>query len=281
MAEVQDYELLKTTHEPSNPRTPDRPFWPWLAGAALLAAIALGVYVAAGRTRSATPPPVTQRAATPAATRPLGGEAAAIDVPPLADTDPLVRELIRQITSHPRIAAWLATDGLIRAMTVGIENVASGTTPAARFQVFRPASSFETIARDGAVRINPRSYQRYDELADAMASIDAPGAARLYATLKPRFEEAYRELGYPDTPFDRTLERAIVQLLKTPVPDGAGRLEPKGIGYGYADPALEGMTGAQKQLLRTGPRNVRIIQSSLRQIAIALGIPPERLPAQP
>jgi len=45
--------------------------------------------------------------------------------------------------------------------------------------------------------------------------------------------------------------------------------------------ALEGLTAAQKQLLRTGPRNVRIIQSSLRQIALALGIPPERLPAPP
>ena len=278
MAEVQDYELLKTPHEPSTVRTPDRPFWPWLAGAALLAAIALAVYVAAGRTLTPPSAPVVQRAATPAATRPLGGEAAAIDVPPLAETDPLVRELVRQITSHPRIAAWLATDGLIRAMTVGIENVAGGSTPAARFRVFRPAASFETITRDGAVRISPRSFQRYDELADAMASIDAAGAARLYATLKPRFEEAYRELGYPDTPFDRTLERAIVQLLKTPVPDGAARLEPKGIGYGYVDASLEGLTGAQKQLLRTGPRNVPLIQASLRKIALALGIPPDRLP---
>jgi hypothetical protein len=114
-----------------------------------------------------------------------------------------------------------------------------------------------------------------------MASIDAAGAARLYGTLKPRIDEAYRELGYPDTPFDRTLERAIVLLLGTPASDGAARLEPKGIGYGYADPALEGLTAAQKQLLRTGPRNVRLIQSSLRRIAIALGIPAERLPAQP
>jgi len=51
------------------------------------------------------------------------------------------------------------------------------------------------------------------------------------------------------------------------------------IGYAYADQRLESLTPAQKQLLRTGPRNVRIIQTSLRQIALALGIPPERLPA--
>ena len=40
----------------------------------------------------------------------------------------------------------------------------------------------------------------------------------------------------------------------------------------------DGLTGVQKQLLRMGPRNVRIIQSSLREIALALGIPAERLP---
>jgi len=57
------------------------------------------------------------------------------------------------------------------------------------------------------------------------------------------------------------------------------RVEPRGIGYGFADLDLEALTAAQKQLLRMGPRNVRIIQSSLRQIALALGIPAERLPA--
>lgn len=280
MAEVQDYELLKAADEPPIAPGPERPVWPWLAVAVLLAAAAVAVYIVMGRTRDTTPAsaPAQRSAAPQTATRPLGGEAAAIDVPPLDQSDAVVRELVRQLTSHPRIAAWLATDGLIRAFTVGIENVARGVTPAARFRVLRPASGFETVTRDGAVRVSPRSYERYDDLADAMASIDAAGAARLYGTLKPRIEEAYRDLGYPDTPFDATLERAIVVLLRTPATDGTARLAPKGIGYGYADPALEGLSAAQKQLLRTGPRNVRLIQSSLRQIALALGVPAERLP---
>lgn len=282
MAEVQDYELLKAGDEPPIAPAPGRPVWPWLAVAVLLVAAAIAVYIVMGRTRDTRPAaaPAQRSAAPQTATRPLGGEAAAIDVPSLDQSDPVVRELVRQITSHPRIAAWLATDGLIRAFTVGIENVARGVTPAARFRVLRPASGFETVARDGAVRVSPRSYERYDDLADAMASIDPAGAARLYGTLKPRLEEAYRDLGYPDTPFDATLERAIVVLLRTPATDGAVRLAPKGIGYGYADPALEGLSAAQKQLLRTGPRNVRLIQSSLRRIALALGIPAERLPHQ-
>ena len=109
---------------------------------------------------------------------------------------------------------------------------------------------------------------------------DRRADSHLYATLKPRIEEAHRDLGSADS-FDRTLEQAIVSLLRTPVPTGGERLEAKGIGFAYVDPALEGLTGAQKHLLRTGPRNVRMIQASLRQIALALGIPAERLPAAP
>jgi hypothetical protein len=81
--------------------------------------------------------------------------------------------------------------------------------------------------------------------------------------------------------FDAVLERAIVQLLETPVVNDPPRVEPlsEGIGYGFTDARLEELTAAQKQLLRTGPRNTRIIQASLRQTALSLGIAPDRLPA--
>ena len=279
MAGVEDFELRKTSDEPPLEVRAERPFWLWLVVGALVAATAGAGYLVAIRMRAPAPVTAGQPAATQTPVRPLGGNAAPIDVPPLDQSDPIVRELVKQITSHPRIAAWLATDGLIRTLTVAVENVAHGATPAGRFPVLRPASGFETVARGADLHIAPRSYQRYDDLADAAASIDAAGAARLYTTLKPRIEEAYQDLGYPDASFDRALEQAIVLLLRTPASDGAARLQPKGLGYGFADPSLEGLTGAQKQLLRTGPRNVKIIQSSLRQIALALGIPPERLPA--
>jgi hypothetical protein len=191
-----------------------------------------------------------------------------------------VRELVRKITSHPSAVAWLATNGLIRNFTVVVGNVADGATPAKQLRVLRPGSAFAIVERNGQRFIDPRSYQRYDAIADAVASIDPPGASRLYATLKPRIGEAYAQLGQPANSFDSALERAIVALLQTPVVDGPVRVESKGgTGYRYADPNLEGLTAAQRQLLRTGPRNVRKIQAALRQLAIALGIPPGRLPA--
>jgi hypothetical protein len=274
-----DYELLKTDEPPGPPpRAPTTP-GVWIAAVFFIVAAGVAAYVVYSRRPVPAAPPAAsavQPAQSPSA--PLGSDAERIAVPPLEASDPVVRELVRKITSHPRVVAWLATNGLIRNFTVVVANVAEGATPAGHLRVLRPASPFQVVERNGRLIIDARSYERYDSLAAAAASIDPAGASRLYATLKPRIEEAYGELGVPGASFDRALEHAIVLLLQTPVVDGPVRVEPKGIGYRFADPNLERLTAPQKQLLRTGPRNMRIIQSALRQLALALGIPSERLP---
>jgi hypothetical protein len=272
-----DYELHKTPSDDFDVAPPRRRAVLWVAGAALLLAALAGGYFMYSRNR--TPEPV---AATPAPVeqpQPLGGDAAPIAVPPLDETDALVRDLVRSLSSHPLAAAWLATDGLIRNFTVVTVNVSEGKTPAGDLRVLRPAANFAVVERGGNVVIDPRSYQRYDALAAAVEGLDPAGSARVYATLKPRIEEAHGELGLSGTPFDSTLERAIVLLLETPIVNDPVRVEPHGIGYEFADPRLEDLAPAQKQLLRMGSRNVRTIQSSLREIALALGIPAQRLPS--
>jgi hypothetical protein len=282
-----DYELVKSANEraimsPAPASGPSLGVWIALGVFALLAGLA--AYIVLGRPPS-EPAPVSRETAraipTQAPPRPLGAEAAPIDLPPLDKTDALVRELVRKVSAHPQVGAWLATDDLIRRFTVAVLNVAEGRTPANRLQVLRPPGPFRVAERGGDLIVDAASYRRYDALAAAAVSIDAAGSARLYTMLKPRIEDAYRELGGEGSTFDRVFERAIVLLLQTPVPAGGETLEiePRGIGYGYADPRLEGLSAAEKQLLRMGPRNVRIVQASLRQLALALGIPAERLPA--
>ena len=90
--------------------------------------------------------------------------------------------------------------------------------------------------------------------------------------MKPRITDAYRQLGDPEGEFDPTLTRALVELLRTPVVDGRIALTRKSVDYQFADPALESLSGAERQLLRMGPRNVRLIQQKLREIAPYLGI---------
>jgi hypothetical protein len=278
MPDLLDYELLKT-EEPRDP-LPNQRSGVWIAGVLLVAAAAVAVYLVYGRRSTPVPPPQAAKAADPAPppVGALGGDAERIAVPPLDESDPIVRDLVRKLTSHPAVLAWLATNGLIRNFSVVVANLAEGATPAKHLRALRPGSPFEVVERNGQLFIDSRSYDRYDGLAAAASSIDPAGASRLYATLKPRIEEAYAELGAQPASFDRALEGTIILLLQTPTVDGPVRVEPKGIGYRFADSKLERLTAAQKQLLRSGPRNVRMIQSALRRLALALGIPSERLP---
>jgi len=278
MADDLDYELVKTDAEQTS-AAPVNVRLAIVVGVLALVVAALAGFLIYVRTHAPAPSTASAKPAESAPqVRPLGSVAEPIVLPPLDESDAVVRELVRKITSHPAALAWLATNGLIRNFTVVVENVADGATPARQLRVLQPAAPFQIAERDGAPFIDARSYQRYDGIAAAAASIDPPGAARLYATLKPRIDDAYAQLGHPPGAFDATLERAIIALLRTPAIDGPIRVEPKGgIAYQYADPKLEGLTAAQRHLLRTGPQNVRTIQSALRQIALALGIPSERL----
>ena len=271
------------------PSEPTRSRGLWVIAALLVVSAGAAVYILYGDRTAAPAVPATEgpAAAPPVAaasppTTALGGEPYAVDVPSIDASDPLVRELLATLTSHPRIAAWLATDGLVRNFTAVVLNVSEGKLPATApgLARLRPSSRFRVVERSGQTSIDVRSYDRYNALADGVASVDAAGSARLYATLRPRLEEAHRDLGVSTVSFDLILERAIVRLLETPVVTEAARVEPlpEGIGYGLADDRLESLSHAQKQLLRMGPRNVRLIQAKLREVALALGIPASRLP---
>lgn len=203
-----------------------------------------------------------------------------IAVPPLDETDPLVRQLVGRLSSHPTVAAWLATDRLIRNFTVALVNIADGGTPAKHLQSLAPRGQFEASSDTGPAVILPASYSRYDAIADAVASFDGRGAAKLYETLKPRIQEAYRDLGYPNGDVDDAVKRALVQLLQVPVIEGPVAVRHSSVSFTYADPKLETLSPAQKHLLRMGPRNVRLIQNKLREIAPGLGIDPAALPTQ-
>ena len=281
MSDEHDLDLYRTQvgPSPSDGMPASRRIGIWIA-CGLFALLSIGAAYVAFVWRPA-PTPTKPAAARPAAASEapptLGGKPDAIDLPALDASDTLVRTLVQRISESPAVMAWLPTTGLVRNFTVVVTNVAEGATPAKLLKVLKPSSAFRVVQRNGAIAVDPRSYDRYTMIADAAASIDPASAAKLYANLKPLIEQAHRDLGVQNESFDRTLERAIASLLATPIVDQPPALRPKGIGYAYADDRLENLTAAQRQLLRMGPRNMRIIQARLRDVAAALGIRPSDL----
>jgi hypothetical protein len=281
MTDFDDIRLNKSTGGREEPPSGRR--GPWIAVVAALVAVAaaFAVYLLFPE-RPQAPPASTTPDSSTARQEPLptvaGEPGEDVDLPPLGETDPLLRQMVQRLSSHPRVASWLTTQGLVRNFTVVTVNIANGRTPATHLRAVAPSATFRTRGPEDHLVLDARSYTRYDEYADAVAGLDARGTARLYATLKPRIEEAYRELGEPEESFDVVLERAIRELLRVPVVEEDVRLQAKPLSYAYADPRLESLSPAQKHLLRMGPRNVRLIQAKLREVASYLGIPESRLP---
>lgn len=283
MADFDDLQLNKAPE--ATPPPPPQPRWLLIIAAAVLlfALVALWFYLrgsGADRPDIASDTEQSLPAETSAERSREPGQN--ISLPPLNESDSLVRDLVRALSGHPQVAAWLTTDQLIRNFTISVMEVADGDTPAGYLQAVAPASRFQTRQQGSASYIDPQSYSRFDSIAGAIAGLDAGGVARLYETLKPRIQEAHRELAGPAADFDRTLERAIRELLGTPVVEGEAALERRPVGYAFRDPSLESLSRAQQQLLRMGPANVRVVQEKLRAIARELGIseaslPPERV----
>jgi hypothetical protein len=246
-------------------------------------AAVVGIYLLVARRPAAGPAveKIPTAAPGPAATEgPGAGAPVPLDLPNLEldKSDDLLRSLARDISSHPGLAGWMSTRDLVRKFVAAVDNIANGLSPRAQVDFFSPRGAFKAVRRDGISVIDPSSYYRYDPLADIFISLDARAAARLYVSLKPLFQEAYRELGYPNEDFHATLTRAVAELLATPVVEERVVLEKKVASYGMVDSELEGLSQAQKHLFRMGPENVQVIQTKLRALAIACGIPEYRLP---
>ena len=248
-------------------------------GIAVAIAIAILVIIAGvgyfwlARERAMDAPPQAD-AGTPAAAPPAPKPTAPVyDLPPLENSDSFMRERIGALSAHPAIATWLKTTDLARNVAVVLENTSRGATPAAHLRVLRPQGSFTVTERDGRTLIDSRSFDRFNGIGAAAASIDPDSAAALYRGIKPLLQSAYDQLGGQER-IDAAVERAIEGLLAAPTVEGDIAVVPatKGPGYAFADARLERLTGAQKQLMRMGPANQRAIQERLRRFAAAAGL---------
>jgi len=280
MAVFDDLDF-RTGNEPDLPPPSGRPpLWQPIAAGAVLVVLLLGLWYL-GTHRKAPAPEPARPAARAAVEPPRRGAAEpgeAIDLPPIDESDALIRTLVTRLSSHPKVAAWLTTDHLIRNIAAVINNVAEGDTPAKHLRAVRPAGAFPVKKANGQTLIDPAGYKRYDAIADAVEAVDARGVARFYATVKPRISEAFVDLGTSDPDVDHAVERAIVMLLRTPIVDHDVQLRTDKVTYGFADPALENLSKVQRQFLRMGPRNVQRVQLKLREVAHYLGIPDAALP---
>ena len=183
----------------------------------------------------------------------------------VGDSDAWLRRQLPLVDPDPRLQAWLAETGdLLPKLVLLVQQVSQGKVPQRIFAFWAPAEPFQVKAvGDGRYVIDPRSYRRYDVLAQVVDAVDLDLAWRLYRRLEPLVEEVFAEYAPPGVRFDDVLLAAVEHLLKTPQPRGEIYLTKPSVMYKYADPELESLSKAQKQLLRMGPVNAMIVKHKL------------------
>lgn len=264
-------DASRDTAEPVAPSAPSSPGPRFvIAGLVSVALVAAGAWYLVSRTAATPPAAQTTTASSPGSTAAGPDLPATPPLPPLAEMDPLLRELVAALTSHPSVLAWLATDDLMASLATTIDRLAQGRSPARDLAALRPRDGFTTVRRGGVTSVDPASYARYTPVAQAVASVDATRAAELYARIHPRLDEAWRAQGHPEGSLDEAVRRALATVATTPDIPADAALVPAAGGVKYADPAYEQLPEAQKHLARMGPVNLQLVRDAARRLGAAV-----------
>ena len=84
------------------------------------------------------------------------GPAEAVALPPLGESDALVRELVGRLSPHPQLAVWLSADQLARRFVVLVVNVMAGENPRPNLRFLEPRERLTVLRRGAATVIDPR-----------------------------------------------------------------------------------------------------------------------------
>jgi hypothetical protein len=191
-------------------------------------------------------------------------------LPSLGESDPALRGAVFGLLDDKSLESLLVPQDFVKRVVATIDNLPRRKL-APRLMPVKPAGgALATTGGDTDGVIAPRNsarYARYVRLAEAM---DTRRLVAVYVHFYPLFQQAFRELGYPNGYFNDGLIEAIDSLLAAPdVREPVRVVRPK-VFYQLADPELEVLPAGQKVLLRIGPENASRVKAKLREIRAEL-----------
>ncbi len=192
-------------------------------------------------------------------------------IPPLAQSDDYMRELLLQF---PAPQAWTELPDLARRLAVVLSSAARGVLPRSQLGFLQPESAFpvEPVGVDGKSYIlDAEGFARFAPDVAVLTALPAESMAQVFSASEPLLDAATAELGEGES-VRGLLNRALEEVLTTPVLTSPIVLKRPGLLYEYADAQLEARSDLQKQLLRMGPENVRELQNYAQAVVDALNL---------
>jgi Protein of unknown function (DUF3014) len=190
-----------------------------------------------------------------------------IALPDLLSSDGPFRQSVLKVS--PGLGQWLVADQLIRRYMMIFNDFAQGIRVSKHLSFIRLEEPFAALQNDNTLYLAPKGYRRYDVLAKTLSLADAKAAVAVYRQFRPLM---LQEFSYPkDITLESVVSKALGEILAAPVIEGPLELVRPSLFYKFADPRLEVLNPVQKQMIRMGPENMRLIQQKCREFLVELG----------
>ena len=284
MAELDDFlsdERLVARRPPPPRRTgPGR----WIAALLLVAAaVATGLWVARQQQSGGpaptpveplpealeAPAPEAERhpiAAVPADALPAPAE----PLPALDASDASVLAALAALLGLDDPTELLVSEHVVPRIVATVDALPERRL-ARRILPFRPLDGrFLVEQQDGRTVVAAANSERYARHVALFTAVDVDAAVAAYVHHYPLFQQAYRELGYPEAHFNDRLVAVIDHLLAAPDPAPAQPLVAQKGGWAYADPALEQASVGHRLLFRLSPAQRDAVKARLRVFRAAI-----------
>ncbi len=192
-------------------------------------------------------------------------------LPSLANSDAAFTSELIPVSAD--LLKWFSGKNIIQKYIVLINGISQGQILYKHRRFLKTPGKFIVAEDPQGLYLPEQSYKRYNVLANAIDAINVEKGVQFYLTFRPLFEQVYKQFSYSD---EYTLEdiflKSAANVIGAPVIEGRIDLVQHSVRYKFADKKLESLTHIDKQMLRMGPENTRMIQRKLRKLAQAITV---------
>lgn len=199
----------------------------------------------------------------------LQAQQATTPLPPLSDSDTVFRQDLLNLSSG--FSPWLNSKNILKQWLLVANDFSQNLRPHKHFSQFKVSQPFLVASDNAGMYITEQSYQRYNKLASAVHAVNIESALDLYNKYRPLLQQVFAEFAYPEEyQVEDIIKKATSSILQAPILVDKVRVVKPSVYYKFAEKKLEMLSPVQKQMIRMGPENTRIIQAKLRQFIEAL-----------
>jgi len=193
-------------------------------------------------------------------------------LPALMDSDPVMAATIAGLVGSPAFDQLFNVQEIVQHIVATVDNLPRRKLSQKIIPIKAVAGEFGVVGESESLKVSAGNYSRYDPYVNMIAAARTGEVVDSYRRFYPLFQEAYRELGYPEGDFNERLIAVVEHLLATPdVADPVYLIKPEAF-YIFEDPDLEALSAGQKALIRMGSSNASTLKSKLEEFRYAVAM---------